>query len=143
MKKIDAVFLAGPQGSGKGTQGRLLAEKLGFLFWDTGAVLREMSKEKDELAKKLAAMNKGELLPDEVIIEILKERLVLMPLARGVVFTAFRAGSSRRSSWWIFCITMAGRISRPFFWTYHAKRRSSGCSFGRKKSAGPMIPPRR
>lgn len=86
MKKIDAVLIAGPQGSGKGTQGKLLANKLGFLLWDMGVILREMSRENTPLAKKLSVINQGTLLTDEVIIEVAKERLALTPSDRGIVF---------------------------------------------------------
>ena len=39
---FNIIFVAGPQGSGKGTQGKKLAEKLGFLFWGMGATLRDI-----------------------------------------------------------------------------------------------------
>jgi len=83
---IDAVFITGPQGSGKGTQGKRLAEKLGFLFWDMGAILREIGKEKNELGEKVSAIDHGTLLSDEIIMEIARERLALVPVERGVVF---------------------------------------------------------
>lgn len=83
---FDIIFITGPQGSGKGTQGKMLAKKLGFLFWDTGAILRELMEEDTPLAKKIAVINNGTLLSDEVIIEVLKERLGILPQGQGVVF---------------------------------------------------------
>lgn len=83
---IDAVFITGPQGSGKGTQGQRLAEKLGFFFWDMGEILRDICRIDDAFAKKISAMNKGTLLSDEVILQIARERLALIPQDKGVVF---------------------------------------------------------
>jgi adenylate kinase len=83
---FDVVFIAGPQGAGKGTQGKRLAEKLGFLFWGMGSILRDMSKENNELAKHLKAINEGTLLSDEVIIGVTKEGLALVPPGRGIIF---------------------------------------------------------
>ncbi len=40
------IFVAGPQGSGKGTQGKKLADKLGFLFWEMGGTLRADPRER-------------------------------------------------------------------------------------------------
>jgi adenylate kinase len=84
--RIDAVLITGPQGSGKGTQGQRLAEKLGFFFWDTGEILRDICRIDDAFAKKISAMNKGTLLSDEVILQIARERLALIPKDKGVVF---------------------------------------------------------
>lgn len=84
--QFDVIFIAGPQGSGKGTQGRKLAEKLGFLFWEMGKTLREMSQEDSTLGRRVAVINQGVLLSDDVIIEVLKERLSRELDDRGVIF---------------------------------------------------------
>ena len=83
---FDTVLIFGPQGSGKSTQGKRLAEKLGFLFWDTGAILREILKEGGPLAQKISAIERGVLLPDEVIIEVMKGRLSSITPTQGIVF---------------------------------------------------------
>ena len=80
------IFIAGPQGSGKGTQGKKLAERLGFLFWGMGGMLREIAKEGTSLAEQVAAMDDGTLLPDDLIIEVLKDRLATIPHDQGIVF---------------------------------------------------------
>jgi adenylate kinase len=84
--KFDVIFIAGPQGSGKGTQGKKLAEKLGFLLWGMGDVLRGILKEDTPLAKKIIAMDEGTLLSDELIEEILQDRLSIAPHERGIIF---------------------------------------------------------
>jgi adenylate kinase len=83
---FDAVFILGPQGSGKGTQGKLLAARLGFLFWETGEILREIAREDTPLAKKVKVMDQGVLLSDEVIIEVARMKLMALPADQGVVF---------------------------------------------------------
>ncbi len=84
--EFDVVFIAGPQGSGKGTQGKKLAEKLDFLFWEMGATLRAILKTDTPLAKKITAIDRGTLLSDELIIEVLKDQLPLIPRDRGIIF---------------------------------------------------------
>jgi adenylate kinase len=82
----DIIFVAGPQGSGKGTQGKRLAEKLGFLFWEMGGTLRAILAEGGPLAAKISGIDHGKLLSDKLIIEILKERLPQIPKGKGVIF---------------------------------------------------------
>lgn len=84
--EFDTIFMTGPQGCGKGTQGVRLADKLGFFYWDTGAILREMSKLDTPLGKKLQDIHRGVLLPDEAIYEVIKEKYPTIPSGRGVIF---------------------------------------------------------
>jgi len=84
--EYDVIFVAGPQGCGKGTQGKKLADRLGFLFWGMGGTLRAIAKEDTPLAKKIAVIEDGTLLPDELIIEVLKERLPLHSHDHGIIF---------------------------------------------------------
>jgi len=70
------VVLFGPPGSGKGTQAKMLAESYGIPHISTGDMLREHLKRETNLG--LAAksyMEKGELVPDEILIGMMKERL--------------------------------------------------------------------
>jgi len=72
---IKVVFL-GPPGAGKGTQALKIAEKFGVPHISTGDILRAAVKEGTELGRLAKSyMDKGELVPDEVIIGIIKERL--------------------------------------------------------------------
>jgi len=72
---IKVVFL-GPPGAGKGTQALKIAEKFGVPHISTGDILRAAVKEGTELGKLAKSyMDRGELVPDEVIIGIIKERL--------------------------------------------------------------------
>jgi adenylate kinase len=55
------ILLLGPQGSGKGTQARLLCEKFGFFYFESGSFLRDAAKTSEHLAQMLAA---GQFVPD-------------------------------------------------------------------------------
>lgn len=84
---FDAVFMTGPQGSGKGTQSERLAAKLGFFHWDMGAELRAMAAENTPLGHEVAdIINNGNFLEDDLLIRILQDRLSRIPQNIGVIF---------------------------------------------------------
>jgi len=69
------VFL-GPPGAGKGTQAQRLAQEKGFIHISTGDLLREAVKKGTELGKKAKEyMDRGELVPDHLIVEMIKEKI--------------------------------------------------------------------
>lgn len=81
------LILLGAPGAGKGTQGALLAERLGIPKLATGDVLREAVRAGTELglmARKF--LDAGELVPDEVILGIVREALTAPATERGVIF---------------------------------------------------------
>lgn len=80
------IVLLGPPGSGKGTQGERLAERLGIPKIATGDVLREAIRDGTEqgLAAK-AFMDRGDLVPDSVILGIMKDALGSPSAARGAI----------------------------------------------------------
>ena len=85
--KLEIIFLIGPQGSGKGTQARILAERLGFFYWEMGGILREVAKENTDLGKEVRNMvDNGLLLPDEKLFEVVEARLSQIPKDKGVIF---------------------------------------------------------
>jgi len=70
------LVLLGPPGAGKGTQAKVLSEKLSLAHISTGDIFRQVSKSGKELGKKLADyMNRGVLVPDELVNRIVIERL--------------------------------------------------------------------
>jgi adenylate kinase len=80
------ILLLGPPGAGKGTQGERIAERLGVPKVATGDVLRAAVR--DGTAMGLAAkgfMDRGALVPDDVILGIVKEALATPQMANGVV----------------------------------------------------------
>ena len=80
------VFL-GPPGSGKGTQAKRLSKEMGLLHISTGDLLREAVKNGTPLGKKAKEyMDKGELVPDEVVISLIEE---VMPKDGGFILDGF------------------------------------------------------
>lgn len=71
------VILIGPPGAGKGTQARYLSEKYHLSHISTGDILRENRKQGTELGKQAAAyMDSGKLVPDELIVTMVAEKLI-------------------------------------------------------------------
>ncbi|WP_457601475.1 adenylate kinase [Hydrogenivirga sp.] len=83
---MNLVFL-GPPGAGKGTQAKRLAQELGLKHISTGDILREAVKNETPLGKKAKEyMDRGELVPDDLIIALIEE---VMPPGGGVIFDGF------------------------------------------------------
>ena len=80
------IVLLGPPGAGKGTQGDMLAQRLGIPKIATGDVLRAAVREGTPmgLAAK-AIMDRGDLVPDEVILSIIKDALSAPSAAKGAI----------------------------------------------------------
>jgi adenylate kinase len=75
---------------GKGTQAKLLAEEFGLKHISTGDMLRAAATAGSELGKKAKAiMDTGQLVPDEVMIEIVREVLASPACARGFILDGF------------------------------------------------------
>lgn len=84
------IYLLGAPGAGKGTQAELLSEKLGVPQLSTGEILRTARKEGSELGKRVAAiMDSGQLVPDEVVIDLVAERLARPDHQGGVILDGF------------------------------------------------------
>ena len=85
--QLNTIFFIGPQGSGKGTQAKILAQKLGFFYWEMGGILREVAKEQSELGQEVKQMiNNGILLPDDALLKVVKSRLSQISKEQGVIF---------------------------------------------------------
>lgn len=81
------LLLLGPPGAGKGTQGALIAERLGIPKFATGDLLRDAVKRGTPLGLEAkAVMEAGRLVSDEIILGIVQERLARPDAAAGVVF---------------------------------------------------------
>ncbi|HEX6132486.1 MAG TPA: adenylate kinase [Longimicrobiales bacterium] len=84
------LILFGPPGAGKGTQGALLAERLGLLRLSTGDVLRDAVRRGTSMGREAQRyMDAGELVPDEVIIGIVRDYLAGEAAGTGVIFDGF------------------------------------------------------
>lgn len=84
------LILFGPPGSGKGTQAERLIEKYGILHISTGDLFRyEMGNNTPLGLQAKEYMSKGELVPDEVTIGMLKNKVNTNPDASGIIFDGF------------------------------------------------------
>ena len=84
------VVLIGPPGAGKGTQARLLSERLGVPQISTGDMLREAESAGTPLGRQAKGyMDQGKLVPDDVVIGIVEQRLASEDAARGVILDGF------------------------------------------------------
>lgn len=84
------LILLGPPGAGKGTQARMLEESFGLIQLSTGDLLRGAVAAGTEagLAAK-AVMEKGELVSDEIVLAVLKERLAQPDVSAGTILDGF------------------------------------------------------
>ncbi len=84
------LILLGAPGAGKGTQAKMIAEKYGLAHIATGDILREAVAKGTELGKKAKEyMDRGELVPDEIVIGIVKERLKEPDCQKGFILDGF------------------------------------------------------
>lgn len=86
-KRMKDIILIGRQGSGKGTQGKILAKKYGYKIFETGGALREMAKEDSELGRKVNDItSRGDLVPNEIVMEIVADFLTSTDDKTPVIF---------------------------------------------------------
>lgn len=84
------IVLFGPPAAGKGTQAKRIHEKYAVAHLSTGDMLRAAIAQGTEVGKKAKAiMDRGDLVPDEVVIGIIAERMQDKDCANGVVFDGF------------------------------------------------------
>jgi len=89
MPELNLVLL-GPPGSGKGTQGERLQEELRLPYYATGDILRAAVRDETELGKLAKEyMNRGDLVPDEVIVSAIGERIDSVEAADGFILDGF------------------------------------------------------
>lgn len=84
------VILLGPPGVGKGTQGARLADELGWVRIATGDLLRGARREGTELGRKARDyMDRGELVPDDLILDLVEATVAGLDEETGIVFDGF------------------------------------------------------
>lgn len=84
------LILLGPPGAGKGTQAQKLVDELGVPQISTGDLLRAAVREGTELGKQAKAyMDRGELVPDSVVVGMLAERMKAGDCAKGFILDGF------------------------------------------------------
>jgi adenylate kinase len=89
MAELNLVLL-GPPGSGKGTQGERLQEDLRLPYYATGDILRAAVRDETELGRTAKEyMDRGDLVPDEVIVGVVAERIDSEEAADGFILDGF------------------------------------------------------
>jgi adenylate kinase len=89
MPELNLVLL-GPPGSGKGTQGERLQEDLRLPYYATGDILRAAVRDQTELGRTAKEyMDRGDLVPDEVIVGVIAERIDSPEAADGFILDGF------------------------------------------------------
>jgi len=87
--KLNAIIFGAP-GSGKGTYASRLQSKLGVDVIAMGDIFREIMKEESQLGKKVKGhVEKGLLVPDDIVVEVLKQRLARIPKNRGFILDGY------------------------------------------------------
>lgn len=81
------LILFGMQGSGKGTQGKILASKFGLTIFEMGGAIREMIASGSELGHKIkSTVEAGQLVSDEIIMQVVEDFLSKQPADQAILF---------------------------------------------------------
>ena len=84
------IVLLGPPGAGKGTQAEIISSKLGLAHVSSGDIFRENIKNQTELGRLAAEyMNRGDLVPDDVTIAMIRQRLTRADCAQGALLDGY------------------------------------------------------
>lgn len=84
------IVLLGKPGAGKGTQGNLLAQEFGLVYISTGKMMRQEIKDGTEIGRLAKPyMDKGEIVPDEIPIQLIERKINENPDANGFTFKGF------------------------------------------------------
>lgn len=90
MNAVLNLVLLGPPGAGKGTQSKFISRQYGIPQISTGDILRSAVKNETAMGRKAKGyMDAGSLVPDEVVVGIVRERLELPDASRGFILDGF------------------------------------------------------
>ncbi|MDH3324633.1 MAG: nucleoside monophosphate kinase [Candidatus Peregrinibacteria bacterium] len=93
------LILIGPQGSGKGTQGKILAEKYGFKIFETGGELRRLAEEDSDLGRKVnEIITRGDLVSNDLVMEIVANFIEGLEGDVPVIFDGIPRSEEQRQS---------------------------------------------
>lgn len=93
------IVLFGPPGAGKGTQSQLLIDQYSLIHLSTGDILRGEISQGTELGMKAKSiMDRGDLVPDEVVIGMIRSILEKNPKSKGFIFDGFPRTTAQAES---------------------------------------------
>lgn len=96
---VGPIIMLGPPGAGKGTQAKLIAERYGIPQISTGDLLRDNVARKTDLGLKARAiMERGELVPDDLVCDMVALRLELADCVKGFILDGFPR-TVRQAGW--------------------------------------------
>ena len=105
------IVMLGPPGVGKGTQAKILSEKTGLAHISSGDLFRENLKNQTELGKLAQTyMTKGELVPDDVTIAMVRERLSRPDCQMGAILDGFPRTPAQAKALDIMLLGFGGQI---------------------------------
>lgn len=110
------LVLLGPPGVGKGTQAKVISERIGLVHVSSGDLFRENLKNQTELGKLAQTyMGKGELVPDDVTIAMIRERLARPDCVAGAILDGFPRTPSQADALASMLIEFKGQVDAvPF-----------------------------
>jgi len=90
MNKNNTLIFLGPQGSGKGTQAKLLVDKFGYHFIEAGASLRVIAKEDTDLGRKVKqTIDGGNLVEPQLVTEVIADQLSKLDSRAKVIIDGY------------------------------------------------------
>lgn len=106
------IVLLGPPGVGKGTQAKIVAERTGLPHVSSGDLFRENIKNKTKLGQLAQSyMNNGELVPDDVTIAMVRERLAQQDCAKGALLDGFPRTPTQAEALGNLLASFSGRVN--------------------------------
>ncbi len=106
------IVLLGPPGAGKGTQAQAISENLHLPHISSGDIFRENLKKETEMGKLAAGfMNKGELVPDDVTIAMIRERLSRTDCQNGALLDGFPRTPAQAEAMSMMLADLNGKVS--------------------------------
>jgi len=110
------IILLGPPGAGKGTQAKNLAEKLNLVHISSGDLFRENIDQQTDLGKKAQNfIERGELVPDEITIAMIRERLAKADSKEGAILDGFPRTTNQAQALEILLKEMGEKIQSVLF----------------------------
>jgi adenylate kinase len=108
----DYIVLLGPPGAGKGTQAKIVAERFGLTHISSGDIFRENLKNQTELGKLADGyMERGELVPDDLTIAMIRERLSRPDCQGGALLDGFPRTPAQADALGKIIVDLDGRLT--------------------------------